>query len=311
MQFPSIVLTKTLTSVKEVQRWIQSRLEAILDEEDENTFLYWWSQAGLPDEALAQEAIHNTLAFSTWTGVISLTILAKTTGVVGLTSDVSSPQTFDFFSEYDDAGTDAERLDVVRETYRLIQATPIWLSRRESASTDLSLEYDDPNYDHSATAFDPLLIQVLNDPNAYTYSAPGSGRYEDLTGATCPFLQSTLSKDDFATSSVDFETMIPTGHEKIIQVYDQPKYAPFGIGYRRCAGEVLNYMFMDELLSGFGGLEFEIRGDPVDYAYIAGGVSNTDPQFDTAIPTALIRRLDNLYVVADLDESSDSSDSSD
>ena len=56
-------------------------------------------------------------------------------------------------------------------------------------------------------------------------------------------------KCPFHYSSIDNETVIPCGADQLIPVFDKPLYTPFGLGYRRCAGELLTYRFVDKLLN--------------------------------------------------------------
>ena len=60
---------------------------------------------------------------------------------------------------------------------------------------------------------------------------------------------SSKSKCPFHNSSIDNETVIPCGADKLIPVFDKPLYTPFGLGYRRCAGELLTYRFTDYILN--------------------------------------------------------------
>lgn len=207
-------------------------------------------------------------------------IAAKVQGRVAIESLVGGfvdppSKKLDFFEKYKEATTDGERLDVVREAYRLLLPSNIWLSALETKENEGStLDYSDQNFDHRRSIHVPLIIQAINDDSydgtglpfrtgAYEY---GTERYQpdfDASAqATCPFLKnSKITPDNFAASSIDGETMIPAGHEKLIPIYDKPKYAPFGLGYRRCAGEILNYSFLDLVLSNLADLEFEVRGD--------------------------------------------------
>ena len=65
------------------------------------------------------------------------------------------------------------------------------------------------------------------------------------------FGDSNLSsnKCPFHNSPADNETVIPCGADNLIPVFDKPLYTPFGLGYRRCAGELLSYRFTDYLLN--------------------------------------------------------------
>lgn len=81
----------------------------------------------------------------------------------------------------------------------------------------------------------------------------------------CPFAKNIFADDDLPTpddfdvSTVDGETVIPRGHEKLIHVYDRRQYAPFELGHGRCPSELFNYMIMDKVLGSLTDLEFKVQ----------------------------------------------------
>ena len=76
--------------------------------------------------------------------------------------------------------------------------------------------------------------------------------------------------DFFQVSPVDNETVIPKSNRQMQPVFDKPIYTPFGLGYRRCAGEIFVYLvtlkifekfqvlFNDPQLSGDTRFEFRV-----------------------------------------------------
>ena len=62
----------------------------------------------------------------------------------------------------------------------------------------------------------------------------------------------TISGDsELVKSDVDGETLVEKGNMGNIPVFDKPKYCPFGLGYRRCAGENLSYYITNKLMGLF------------------------------------------------------------
>ena len=80
-------------------------------------------------------------------------------------------------------------------------------------------------------------IMVNVDPNNKLYNK-NIKKFGNYSGK-CPFHNSPKDK----------ETVIPCGAEKLIPVFEKPIYTPFGLGYRRCAGELLTYRFTEYLLN--------------------------------------------------------------
>lgn len=318
-------LFNAFCEVKEVKNYIQEQIDAVVADNDQSSIIYWWNEAGLSPLAIIQEAVHNVLAFGGHTFILYLLVTAKVQGRVAIenlsqgTVDNFSTLKLDFFEKYKEASNDAERFDVVREAYRLTLPSSLYFSQLEDSSNENynDLPYNDPDFDHRRTAHIPLILQAINDDsydpttlqtNAFEFDA---GRYEldgfdaAESGVQCPFVKNSnadndvLSPSDFVVSSIDGETMIPRGHEKLIPVYDRPKYAPFGLGYRRCAGEILNYMIMDKVLDALGDLDFMVEGAfsaDLTSNELAEGIPCDDP---IAVPAGLTCRPDNLYVKTD------------
>ncbi|KAL7570162.1 hypothetical protein ACA910_020000 [Epithemia clementina (nom. ined.)] len=266
----------------EVKKYITKRVTQVLRDDDKTAFIFWWANAGMPAETIVQEAVHNSLAFSQWMNTAYLIIAAKIAGYMAMESIDHGLflKQFDFFKAYADASTEAEKLNVVREVFRLTMPNNAWLSTIETKTGGAINSYrngtlfEDVEFDHTATGHIPFLIQALNDGYDPSTGQTAASNYDtsryaadfNATGATCPFLRTkTLTPEDLAPSNIDSETIIPDGHEKLIPVYDKSKYCPFGLGYRRCPAELLNY------------------------------IRNT-ADFGLGVPSGLFRRPDNIYV---------------
>ena len=63
----------------------------------------------------------------------------------------------------------------------------------------------------------------------------------------CPFLLHGDGQSHMRVSDVDNETLFFEGFP--VPVFDKASYTPFGLGYRRCAGESFTYAFSAEVLA--------------------------------------------------------------
>ena len=97
------------------------------------------------------------------------------------------------------------------------------------------------------TAFDP--DRYLTVPTA----AQNGQSVSDAIGfASCPFEQESYSvegaDDDITIANSVFGTTYPVSDGMSAAICDYAGYAPFGFGYRRCPGELLNVQVVTDLL---------------------------------------------------------------
>jgi hypothetical protein len=69
-----------------------------------------------------------------------------------------------------------------------------------------------------------------------------------------PFLLQSIAS--FTNSSVDNETKLPPGDASMIPVFPTPLYSAFGLGARRCPGEIFNQRIIFELFDAIKCLTF-------------------------------------------------------
>ena len=123
--------------------------------------LFVFIEAGIPAESIIVEAAHNALAFGQFVNTLyKLAVDKFATELVGLNipapgclnvekftgntaADLLKPfPPIDFFSKYEAAPSDDERINVVREVFRLLLPNDIWLStaqKAEGANKNLTL----------------------------------------------------------------------------------------------------------------------------------------------------------------------------
>lgn len=268
----------------------------VISNADKTCIAYWWSQAGLSSEALVFECVHNIVAFSQFSNVIFTTVYAglhpknKLKIVPGAPElgDLPGFPTFEnFLVDYAAAsgapgatGKD-NKLNVIRESYRslvpnslsfsfvnpnvpdpdgnVIKARHLHQSIMISNSSNVGPYTTLPN-----PPFPPQLTSLFN--QAYNYFTYNPDQYDadfntdlnDLVGI--PVVTDVLAAS--ITSVLDQETVVDattTPARPIVPIFPKPTYSPFGLGYRRCAGEMFTYLVTEKLFDKFSTVEYEER----------------------------------------------------
>ena len=259
------------TSPKIFEYFEEKNVEAISNN-DKTTIAYWWSQAGLSSEALVFECVHNIVAFSQFTNVIYSTIFTKLNPTNPLSPAL--PSYPDFLSLYSDAATSSDKLNVIREAYRLLVPNSLSFSLVKSLIPD-----PQNNIVKSRHLHQPLMISNQSVPQqlqAFTYFTYNPNQYntdfntnlDNLIGL--PIVTDVLSAS--VTSDKDQGTVIDATtnpSRPIVPIFSKPIYATFGLGYRRCAGEMLTYLITQYIYKKFSTVEYELRLPENDYPLIS------------------------------------------
>lgn len=232
----------------------------VISNKDESTIAYWWHQAGLSSKALVFECVHNIVAFSQFSNVIYSVVYATLHPINPL--NPALPQYKNFLAEYAAAPTSEDKLNVVRESYRILVPN--------SASFSLVKPVDpDVNVIKSRHLHQQIMISNLPGTQAqqlgayFTYNptqydANFRTNLDNLVGL--PVVTDVLAAS--TTSPLDQETVVDTSTfptRPIVPIFPKPTYAPFGLGYRRCAGEMLTYLITQEIFELFSTVTFEQR----------------------------------------------------
>lgn len=272
-----------------VKEYFRKRNNIIIESNDDTTFLYWWNIAGMNSENLVMEAIHNIIAFNQFTNCIYLLILDKLTG-----TPVPFPPgaiIYNFIQEFINAiGNPDEQLNVVREFYRLTTPNGASFSRIVQATPNVPPVTIQGRHLHKPIMVVNQAIASGGNPLAYfTYDTAKYAAFNtNFDTTTCPIFppgpaNNYNPEDHFTDSPVDNETVLDLCNTQMFPVYPLPIYAPFGLGYRRCAGETLAYLVTVKLIDKIKYLNFEFRTPATDYKQI--GVA----------PFTLVR--DNIFVI--------------
>jgi hypothetical protein len=255
--------------------WIDGRVQAVIDGEipdAEKTFVSYWLKNGGQGEHFRRkdivfECFHNILAFSQW-GNMVYNIMERLEAIHGDPSIrtwfertmANGPDDTD-----DGAFTPLDRF--VMELFRVISPNGGSFSTLEARRQALGSAYSGIVTPHPATSRDPRHWSNPDefDPDRYK-AAPTS---VDNDGATCQaagLAQCPFTPAPFAVKDGRQAELTESGYGAVYSVVDGTAhpvcdtagYAPFGFGYRRCAGEHLTVAFLAELLRTVwqGGIEF-------------------------------------------------------
>lgn len=271
----------------------------VISNSDETCIAYWWSQAGLSAEALVFECVHNIVAFSQFSNVIFSTVYAglhpynPIFGPTGPTPLPGFPTYPNFLVEYANASgaTGAtgpnNKLNVIRESYRLLVPNSLSFSLVNPGPSGpltpviKSRHFHQPIMISNSSPVGPYgsTGSALTANQAYNYFKYTPALYDGpgATGPTGPSFNSNL--DDLVgipvvtdvlatsvTSPLDRETVVDNTTNPprpIVPIFAKPIYTPFGLGYRRCAGEMFSYLVTEKIFDKFSTVEYEERTDIV------------------------------------------------
>jgi hypothetical protein len=248
-----------------LKAWLDVRVQTIKDGKQphaDSTFVYYWLKNGGLGENFRRidivfECFHNFLAFSQWGNTV-YNVAAKLEPTHG------DPSVRAWFERTMQSGPDESDgrpftpLDrLVMELFRTINPNAGSFSALTRARQLLSSEFSSIMTPHLAASMHPRHWSNPREFNPDRYkSAPtsaenGEERAKKAGLARCPF-----SKEAFPAKDGRKVEMTNSGFGAVYSeidgvphpVIDTVGYAPFGFGYRRCAGEHLTVEFIKELL---------------------------------------------------------------
>jgi cytochrome P450 len=268
--FPTLeVVYENYMRVRELRKplkdWIDGRVQSIIDGEAsdaDRTFVYYWLKNGRLRENFRRkdivfECFHNFIALSQWGNTI-YNIMARLRAVQG---DPAARSWFErtMKSEPDkvDDGSFTPLDRFVMELFRTISPNAGSVSAMERQRQLLGSGSSVIVTPHLKTSLDPRHWSNPEefDPDRYkaapTTTDNDEARSRQAGLARCPFHKESFAVKDGRKAELTnsaFGTVYATVDGKVYPVVDAAGYAPFGFGYRRCAGELLTVEFVKEFL---------------------------------------------------------------
>lgn len=247
-----------------LRSWIDERVQAVVDNEIDNpeaTFVHYWAVNGEfgPDfrrEDIVFECFHNFLAFSQWGNTLYRVMgtLAEDGGDEAVRTAYRATMSGDPEARGENGLSALDRL--VMELFRMISPNSGSLSttaETQQGITGMSfIIHPHPeasrahrHWEHP-DAFDPDRYQT-----SVTADEVDEGRCQAIGFSRCPFSGASLRAQDgrnVEMPSSGFGTVHAIVDGQPAPLVDEAGYAPFGFGYRRCAGEWLTVDFIKDLL---------------------------------------------------------------
>ncbi len=246
-----------------LRAWIDARVKAVVDgevEHPEATFVHYWAINGAfgPDfrrKDIVFECFHNFLAFSQW-GNTLYQIMDRLTDSGDEAIRSAYRRTMEGSPDAREANgfTPLDRL--VMELFRVISPNTGSLSSVEMdrdgvtgagyifhAHPEANLS---PRHWDAPDAFDPGRFR-----GAVTAAQADDAHCRDIGLARCPFSEAPTRVADgraLELASSGFGTVHARLEGEPLPLADMAGYAPFGFGYRRCAGEWLTVDFVKDAL---------------------------------------------------------------
>jgi hypothetical protein len=256
---------ETRATRETLKAWLDVRVQAILDGKQPNadrTFVhYWLKNGGLGENFrridLVFECFHNFLAFSQW-GNMVYNVAAKLEPAHG------DPNVQSWFEKTMKNGPDKADgsaftpLDrFVMELFRVINPNSGSMSILQRRRALLGAAFSGILTPHAEASMSPLHWKNPTefDPDRYK-TAPTTvdndeARVNALGLARCPFSRESFTFKDGRKGGVTnsaFGAVYGEVDGKAYPLVDTAGFAPFGFGYRRCAGEYITVEFVKEYL---------------------------------------------------------------
>jgi cytochrome P450 len=256
----------------QLKNWIDERVRAVKDREipnPEKTFVYYWLKNGeegpnFRKEDITFECFHNFLAFSQWGHTLyRITERLLENGDQKFDS-VRSRFKETMSSTYDKMDVDGSPftpLDrFVMELFRTISPNDGSIS-----SLPAIAQFFGEGYTGFSTIITPhpeasTTLQHWDNPEKFdpdryktatTSEQNNEAKVEEVGLAQCPFSKESFAVKDGRKAELTnsaFGAVYAKVGGTTYEVCDDAGYAPFGFGYRRCAGEFLTVEFFKELL---------------------------------------------------------------
>jgi hypothetical protein len=248
-----------------LKAWLDVRVQAIIDGKVPNadrTFVHYWLKNGGLGEHFRRkdvvfECFHNFLALSQW-GNMVYNVAARLEPTHG-DPNVRAwfEQTMTNGPDEADGGAFTPLDRFVMELFRTINPNAGSFSTLQRSRELLGSTFSGITTPHLPTSMDPRHWKNPQefDPDRYK-AAPTTvdndeAKCTDAGLARCPFSKEAFPFKDGRTGEMTnsaFGAVYAVSDDKPYPLCDTAGYAPFGFGYRRCAGEYITVEFIKEFL---------------------------------------------------------------
>jgi cytochrome P450 len=266
--------------------WLRDRVQDVIDGKipnPEKTFVYYWDKnrgqgENFRDKDIIFECFHNFLAFSQW-GNTLYNIMEDLDAVDG------DPSVRSWFEKTMTSGPDETDNSPFTPLDRFVMELFRTISPNAGSASSLAAteQFFGAGYmgfstiitPHPETSRDPRHWNNPNDFDPDRYKTATTSEQNDETKskevglARCPFSKEAFAVKDGRQAEVTnsaFGAVYGVIDGEAYSVCDDAGYAPFGFGYRRCAGEFLTVDFVKDLLRKVWGEKIEFRRLNIDHA---------------------------------------------
>ena len=266
-----------------LKTWVDARVQDILDgkvEGADRTIVHYWLENGQMGDDFRRkdivfECFHNFLAFSQWGNTIYniVKLLNVDDGDATVRAIFERTMSGDPDAEDGTAFTSLDRL--VMELMRVISPNGGSLSSVAGLRGIQGADNTAMLHPHPAPSRSPLM---WDDPETFN-----PDRYRDAPTATdndpqaahqaglkrCPFDPSSFAVKDGRNATIDnsiYGAVYGVDDGRPGAICDYAGYAPFGFGYRRCAGEMLTVNALKDFLRKAWAVRAEFTRIPGDQA---------------------------------------------
>jgi hypothetical protein len=243
-------------------QWLDGEVARLIQSPDPTTIVHYWlknSDDGKDPNFLIKditfECFHDFVALSQWGNTLYQTMQL-------FTSDPGLSAKFELAMTATGGAADPfSALDAfIMELFRTINPNGASISQFTPPGVTNS-PFEQYTYSFTSHADTDHYDLHWSDPNGFNPSRYGlapvaaqndEARSAEIGFAQCPFDREHLSVPDGRpidlTNSI-FGTVYPVVNGTPTPICDYAGYAPFGFGYRRCPGELLNIQVMRDLLT--------------------------------------------------------------
>jgi hypothetical protein len=249
------------TSCK-VRAYVNARLAKIVCKNDKTTFPYHWKDGGADVGNIEAETLYDIFLFGKLVRMMYFLML-NALGKLYFVDPCGKPgfRSLPFVADFNAAASEADRLSVVREMFRLIPFHPYTLSQLGNNTTQTFHVHQQMMIQADATQALPDNYWMYKPFNNFSGPLAAPAAF-DTTIPVPPVELVPKARSFFKiasySGSIDNQTLveIPNTAARLTPVFEKAHYASFGLGYNREPLEVFILFMGSQMLSILNGLQF-------------------------------------------------------